>query len=247
MDAWLSHRLGLKLVHDVNVATIDIVSVSAELAGAFQTLQRIQAVRDNAKSPSYTNLPAHTFHYGGKWHAVRGAKVLVFRKRMNQQHFGFKRSDCLEISLAGVSTKWYAAVGLIRKGTYVIVADPTRNHHSANFGSPEVTGLRKTGRNLEAVVEELKQLTEPASSRGRRRRTAWTPPSAPSQRVQSVQRRVEVAYDAYDSYDDGDYERAKELGMSYEEYLDSHEHYEYLTAGVDDCVLAGAEGGWGSD
>jgi hypothetical protein len=35
--------------------------------------------------------------------------------------------------------------------------------------------------------------------------------------------------------------------MSYDEYLDSSEHYDYMTAFVDDGVMMGAEGGWGSD
>ncbi len=44
-----------------------------------------------------------------------------------------------------------------------------------------------------------------------------------------------------------DHERATELKMSYEDYLDSHEKYEDDCVGVDDCVMLAAEGGWGSD
>ena len=35
--------------------------------------------------------------------------------------------------------------------------------------------------------------------------------------------------------------------MSYDEYQDSWQHYEDMTAFVDDGVMMGAEGGWGSD
>ena len=45
----------------------------------------------------------------------------MFRKRLNKRHLGFKRSECLEISLNGSPNKWYAVVGYIRKSTYLLV------------------------------------------------------------------------------------------------------------------------------
>ena len=245
MDAWLSQRLGLKLLNNTNVAKVDIDSVSPQLAGAFEVVRRIQAARDDAKSHACVSLPVHTFNYGGKWHTVGGDKVLVFRKRLNKRHLGFKRSECLEISLNGSPNKWYAVVGYIRKSTYLLVADPTKHQYASVAGSPEVTGFTKTGRNLETVVEELKELTEPVYSRGRRRE-AWSPPTTlPTTERAQTAARYDSDFDDY--YNERDYERATELGMSYDEYQDSWQHYEDMTAFVDDGVMMGAEGGWGSD
>ena len=133
-----------------------------------------------------------------------------------------------------------------RARIYLLVADPTKHQHASVTGSPEVTGFTKTGRNLETVVEELKELTEPVYSRGRRRE-AWSPPATlPTTERAQTTARYDSDFDDY-YFSERDYERATELGMSYDEYMDSWEHYEYMTAFVDDGVMMGAEGGWGSD
>ena len=78
-------------------------------------------------------------------------------------------------------------------------------------------------------------------------RLAWSPPTTlPTTGRAQLAVRQEPDFDDY--YDDHvDYERASELGMGYEEYMDSWQHYEDMTACVDDSVMMGAEGGWGSD